>query len=298
MKQKYSYYLCGNSNKNKATFKFIFIFDEIEVSYEYSKKDYQTLISERLIINNKEIIFINREKSTKFKIDMKGAEYLQNDVGSSNISIINYVANNSILEDNLINKTFNTFRTFINNMLLFKTLDERIYLGFEQGAQYIENYIITQNRLSDFEKLLNNIGIECKLIDRYIDGKMYIFSVFKNIEIRLKYIASSGTEALTAFYFWYLKIQEKKASFLFIDEFDAFYHHDLSTIIIEKLKEITDTQVILTTHNTSNISNDLLRPDCYFIMDNKKITSLKDRTHKELREAHNIEKMYRAGSFE
>jgi len=33
-------------------------------------------------------------------------------------------------------------------------------------------------------------------------------------------------------------------------------------------------------------------------MDNQKITPLTDRTHKELREAHNIEKMYRAGSFE
>ena len=33
-------------------------------------------------------------------------------------------------------------------------------------------------------------------------------------------------------------------------------------------------------------------------MDDKKIASLKDRTRKELRVGHNIEKMYRAGSFE
>jgi AAA15 family ATPase/GTPase len=111
-------------------------------------------------------------------------------------------------------------------------------------------------------------------------------------------ITSSGTKALRIFYFWYLKIQEKKASFLFIDEFDAFYHHDLSWLVIKMLKKITGTQIILTTHNTSNISNDLLRPDCYFIMDNEKIQPMTNLTDRELREGHNIEKMYKAGSFE
>jgi len=297
MEKEYNNYLNANSNRDNSSFRFTFIFDEIEVIYEYAKQDYQTLISEKLIIDDKEVISIDREESTKFKVNMQGAEQLQNDVGSSNISIINYVANNTILKENFINKSFDNFRVFIDNMLLFKTLDKRIYLGLEQGNQYIDDYIITHNKLDDFEKLLNTIGIECKLTDKYIDGKMYIFSVFKNSKIKLDDISSSGTKALTAFYFWYLKIEEKKASFVFIDEFDAFYHHDLSELIVEKLNEIIDTQIILTTHNTSNISNDLLRPDCYFLMDNEKITSLKNRTDKELREEHNIEKMYRAGSF-
>jgi AAA15 family ATPase/GTPase len=85
-------------------------------------------------------------------------------------------------------------------------------------------------------------------------------------------------------------------SFLLIDEFDAFYHHELSAIIVEKLKE-TGVQFILTTHNTSIMTNDLLRPDCYFIMDNKQIKSFSKSNKKELREAHNIEKMYKAGLF-
>ena len=83
---------------------------------------------------------------------------------------------------------------------------------------------------------------------------------------------------------------------MFIDEFDAFYHHDLSAMVVERLKE-TGVQFILTTHNTSIISNDLLRPDCYFLMNKKKIQSLSKSTEKELREAHNIEKMYKAGAF-
>ena len=67
-------------------------------------------------------------------------------------------------------------------------------------------------------------------------------------------------------------------------------------MIVETLKEI-GVQFILTTHNTSILSNDLLRPDCYFLMNKKKIKSLSNSTDKELREAHNIEKMYKAGAF-
>lgn len=298
IKNKYENYLNADSTENKASFRFTFLFNGIEVIYEYSKKDYEALIGEKLTIDNKEVVFIDREKSTKFKVDMEGTENLKSDVGDSKISIISYIAQNSILSENSINNAFNDFRIFINNMLFYKILDEKVYLGFEQGYQSIEDYIVEQNELDNFEKLLNSIGVKSKLKAKDIDGKNCIFSVFKNREIRLSLISSSGTKAIEAFYFWYLKIKEKKASFVFIDEFDAFYHHNLSRIVIEMLKELTDTQIILTTHNTSNISNDLLRPDCYFIMDDEKITPLSDRTHKELREAHNIEKMYRAGSFE
>ena len=54
---------------------------------------------------------------------------------------------------------------------------------------------------------------------------------------------------------------------------------------------------ILTTHNTSIMSNEILRPDCYFIMKNDSIKPLSKTTMKELREAHNLEKMYKAGVF-
>lgn len=85
-------------------------------------------------------------------------------------------------------------------------------------------------------------------------------------------------------------------SFVFVDEFDAFYHHELSRLIVNKLKE-SGTQFVLTTHNTSIMSNDLMRPDCYYLMNNRKILPLPKCTEKELREVHNIEKIYKAGGF-
>ena len=66
--------------------------------------------------------------------------------------------------------------------------------------------------------------------------------------------------------------------------------------MVETLKKLR-CQSILTTHNTSIMSNDLLRPDCYFIMSATDIKPAYAFTDKELRQAHNIEKMYRAGVF-
>ena len=56
-------------------------------------------------------------------------------------------------------------------------------------------------------------------------------------------------------------------------------------------------QVILTSHNTYLMQNKLTRPDCCYIMSDNKITNLCNATDKEIREAHNLEKMYVNGVF-
>lgn len=295
----YNNYLNANSSEKFATFKFEYKFDNDFVEYIYTKSNYQTLISEELIINGKQFAHIDKNESTIFTITAKGAETLKNDLGDSNISIISYVEKNSILDKNETNAIFFKFKEFINNMLYFRNLEGMTYMGHEQGNYTLEHDIVLNGNLVDFELFLNEAGIKCKLISKKVDGLNEIFFKFKNKKIVFSEIASSGTKGLTLFYFWYQRLQkDNDMKFLFIDEFDAFYHHDVSRLIIEKLREVTDTQIILTTHNTSIISNDLLRPDCYFLMYPDKIQSLSKSTPQELRKAHNIEKMYRAGAFE
>ena len=97
------------------------------------------------------------------------------------------------------------------------------------------------------------------------------------------------------FYYWYIRMQE--ASFVFIDEFDAFYHFELSKSVEKRLTEIAGVQIFTTTHNTDLMSNDLLRPDCYFILSDNVIRTVSELTEKELRQAHNLQKMYKAGAF-
>jgi AAA15 family ATPase/GTPase len=211
---------------------------------------------------------------------------------------LKYVKNNSELAHNDTNATFNAFFLFIEQMLYFRSLLDRTYLGFDVGGKHIFEEIVKKDNVQNFETFLNQAGVDCKLavIDE-LDKKTIAFD-FNGKKLPFNKAASTGTIALALFYFWYQDIKENsKVSFLFIDEFDAFYHHSLSSLIVEKLKEI-GVQFILTTHNTSIMTNDLLRPDCYFEMTKKKIRSLSKSTQKELREAHNIEKMYKAGSFD
>ena len=87
------------------------------------------------------------------------------------------------------------------------------------------------------------------------------------------------------------------ASFVFIDEFDAFYHYDLSYKVCKELCLLENCHIFTSSHNTYLMTNDLLRPDCNFIINNNKIKPLTDCTDKELRFGHNIEKLFRGKAF-
>jgi hypothetical protein len=90
----------------------------------------------------------------------------------------------------------------------------------------------------------------------------------------------------------------KLPSVLFIDEFDAFYHYDLAEAVIKMCEEFQPIQVIAATHNTDLFSNKTIRPDCVYILSKDGITSAANATKRELREGHNLEKLYKAGEFD
>ena len=49
--------------------------------------------------------------------------------------------------------------------------------------------------------------------------------------VEFESIASSGTKTLMLFYCWFM--QFNKLTFLVIDEYDAYYHHELSEKILD-----------------------------------------------------------------
>lgn len=67
--------------------------------------------------------------------------------------------------------------------------------------------------------------------------------------------------------------------------------------LFPSLKKMTNTQVILTSHNTNLLTNRIMRPDCYFLLTKDKLTSLANATPRDLREGHNLEKLYMSGEF-
>lgn len=294
---QYTPYLNAYNRSLSADFHYEFKFNDNSVTYDYEKSNVSEVISERIIINGKELASIDKRINNEAKIDIKGAETLKRELNNPNLSLLRYIKNNTELDDNKENQILINFFRFIDGMLFFRSLDKNMYLGLEKGSRGIEEDIIEKGNVKDLENFLNKAGIECKLKTvKEMEFERIVFD-FDGQTIPFYQIASTGTKSLALFYYWFQRLCENsKVTFLFIDEFDAFYHHDLSRLIVEELKK-TGIQFILTTHNTSVLSNDLLRPDCYFLMNKNKIRSLAKSTAKELREAHNIEKMYKAGSF-
>ena len=74
--------------------------------------------------------------------------------------------------------------------------------------------------------------------------------------------------------------------------FDAFYHFELSESVQKKVNEIIGVQIFTTTHNTDLMSNDLLRPDCYFLLKDNSIKAISELTEFPAFPKDEIEKIY------
>ena len=293
--QNYDFYLNMSGRKSFAEFEYTFVFDGHELVYRYLKTAVDTLREESLSIDGKEVIYYDFLAGDGFTL-LEGSDTLNSSIkNDSPISRVKYVSSNSILTDNMQNQVFKRFIDFVDRMLLFYSLDNRGYEGFMNGSEGIAEGIVNAGKVKDFQKFLKENGIDYELYECEVDGRKAIYCHFENKDADFFKIASTGTRSLALFYYWYIRM--KKASFVFIDEFDAFYHFELSEAVQKKVNEIPGVQIFTTTHNTDLMSNDFLRPDCYFLLKNNDIRPLQGLTEKELRQAHNLQKMYKAGAF-
>ena len=80
------------------------------------------------------------------------------------------------------------------------------------------------------------MGIECSLkLVKTIEGHYELFFDY-NSPIPFFDTASSGTLSLVVFYRRYIAFMNKP-SFIFMDEFDAFFNYEMSEKLVEYLKE-------------------------------------------------------------
>lgn len=293
----YLHYTNAYNDSSVAEFEYEFLINGNVINYRYEKTNYKTLVSECFSVNGNELIVFERKNgNTIYECKLEGTQTLNKTIADPTLSVLKFIKNNSVLELTNENKAFTDFFLFVEQMLFFRSLEDRSYIGQEVKKGTLVNDIIQQDKVKDFELFLNEANVNCKLAVVDIMGEKNLAFDFGLKKILLYDIMSTGTSSLMLFYCWFLQILKQQVSFVFIDEFDAFYHHELSRLIIRKLKE-SGVQFVVTTHNTSIMSNDLMRPDCYYLMNQRMIRPLSLCTEKELREAHNIEKIYKAGAF-
>lgn len=290
----YANFIYAGNKNGLVTFEYTFQFDNHIVWYVYSKNALGVLAEERLDVDDTQIF--NRQKDSfnintaLFPMDNNIANKLREN--ANNVSIINFLLTSYPLEsDHYLMKISN----FANSMLWFRNLDVREFIGLESTITNLDEFIISNNLLDDFASFLQKIsGQKFKFIAHNQTEKQILCDIDGDT-IPFYLIASTGTRSLELLYFWLKRMNE--ASFVFVDEFDAFYHFKLSFDICQELFKLP-CQLFLSSHNTFLMTNDLLRPDCNFILNNGIIKPLCDCTDKELRFGHNIEKIYRAGAFD
>lgn len=292
---RYAHYINMDSENPFAEFEYHFTFDTNACIYTYQKSDMESLVYEKLVINDQLIFEYSLERDIK-KLNLIGTETLDLNLNSKKLSFLKYLFKNAVYNEDPHKETLDQLEEFVEGMLTFNSVDGNNYQGYTLGRGPITEYILKQGKLEDFNDFLNASGIDLSLVSKEVDGENDIYIKFNNGKTaRFFSVASRGTRALALLYRWLIDIEDIK--FMLIDEFDAYYHHELSKNVLTKIRD-SGPQTIVTTHNTSIMSNDLLRPDCFFIIEDNCIKSVANSTNKELRKAHNIEKMYRSGAFD
>ncbi len=296
--KKLDYYLnyaCAAAHNAPVEFEYSFALGGQSLLYKYSKVALELkgeIMREQLTIDGRQVLLKDEsvlEVDDCFGLTNTAVQNLRD--SANNISIVNYLLSSVPLPKD---HALLLLRDFVENMLFFRSLDYREFIGLKEGGSNIEEYIIKNGLADDFAAYLNEVSGQEYEFAPNAQGENTLFCKMGEVKIPFQWVASTGTKNLELQYYWLKEMSN--ASFVFIDEFDAFYHHELSYKISKRLFE-GEKQVFMTTHDTFLLSNDLLRPDCFFILRDNAVRAICDMTDKELRFGHNLEKLYRGGTF-
>ncbi len=289
-------FLNGFSDHGYATFEYEFQFGNSTIRYEYRKIAPAVIIYERFEHDGKVLFVRDGDGNSDYSgLDEWDAGTLRMNIENGQLSVVRYIVNNTVQREG---SPFSFVVSFVNRMLYFRSLQENAYIGVETGSEKLDQFLIKKDMVADFQRFLKDMSdVEMELGVVQTDGmpdRLVQKTDKKNLE--LLRVCSSGTKSLMLFYYWMRHFDD--VSFVYIDEFDAFYHYESAENILRTMVSMKDIQSILTSHNTSLVKNKIMRPDCCLVIGNGKLRSFSDLTDRELRLGHNIEKMYRGGEFD
>ena len=292
-------YLNGDSDCELAEFKFQLVIESRELLYEYGKNHAAEIVYETLTIDEQLVLQWDKRNSNTADIRLLGAESLKRDLSDNITSLVSYVLHNAALDDSPPNSALLAFVAFVQGMAFLKTMhDVNDYAGMRPSKQKnLTATIINELGVDKLQTILNQAGIPVSLGTYDSPDGQRIMQKLANTSLDFFSVASSGTFSLMLLAVWLHKMEQGEITFVYIDEFDAFYHHKLARAMVKHIAALPG-QTVLSSHNTSVMSNNLLRPDCYFELKNGTITPLNELSDREIRKAHNLEKMYRAGAFD
>ena len=299
-------FLNADSEEDAATFSYIFDFDGQEMVYRYAKFSDYRLKWEKLEINATLIFECNFSERKLVFPHLEAVEAETANVeryvrvleaGEGEQLLLPFlrwlISNMALPDDSLLVKLLN----YVRSMTMVTTGNALMRVRFASSTFF--KRLEQENKLEELEDFFNAMGINCRLVLKKLpDGQIELYFSHKKLVPFLKN-ASSGTLALLDIY-RKIVVAIEKASFVYLDEFDAFYHYEMAENLVRFFKrKFPGSQIIMTSHNTNLMNNRLMRPDYLLILSGEgTLTALCDATERELREGHNLEKMYVSGEFE
>ena len=266
--------LNADSNQEYACFEYVFKKEDKEIRFLYKKNECSKLIYEELVINDLLVYsynYVNKEECFE-NLGLINADSLNLDYLDENLSLFRYIANNTKqTKDSLVRYVMN----FVSNMKI-----DDVY-----------SWIVENNLGKEFSLFLRDeFDIDRELI---VVDNLYLVEKHKNSYLKFLDVEPDSIKSLALFFY----LKHKEVSLLFIDDLGANYDYELGKKVVLFMKRQKDIQFICASNNTGLVSNELLRPDCYFVLNNGELRSFADCTNRELREGHNLEKMLRSGEF-
>lgn len=288
-------FLNGYSDISYAEFRHEYLFDNDIVAYTYRKNTPDSIVYEELSINGKRIFLRDGAMSDFSGLKDYNAGSLRINPENNRISVLKFIWNNTDQDES---SPLSKVMKFVEGMLYVRYVQGNTYSGLMKGAEYVSEYIVKNNLTTELQQFLADTSELSVLLDigKNSDGTPALVLKTDHGTIPFDSIASSGTMAAMLFFYWMKHFDD--VSFVFLDEFDAYYHYKLSEKIFREVCSYETFQTIFTSHNTALVSNRVTRPDCCSMMIDGSIKSFAERTDRELREGHNIEKLMRGGEFD
>lgn len=312
MNHREGVFLNADSTEDFATFSYAFQFDRKELIYQYTRFSDFELRDEKLMIDGALIFQCDFAKKSYDFCNLEGIyaetanveRYLEalqkrreeDEMAEFILPFLRWLINNIALENDSILLRLTDYVRKMQMITANNGNAMTFYLSRVQDSFF--KSLEKEKNLDDLEEFLNQMGVACKLkLKEMPDGQKELYFAHKKLVPFFENI-SSGTLALVNLY---RQIVSKgwDISLLYLDEFDAFYHYEMAKNVVQYFKKrYPRCQLIMTSHNTNLMTNRQMRPDCLFILSTSgKLTSLCDATSRELREGHNLEKMYISGEF-
>lgn len=283
-------YLNATVGAPVAVFRYWFRFNENEVLYEYEKTDLKKFARESMTVNGSLVYEYDYEEKRmeEENLDAIGAKSLNWEFFKGEMSVLNYVCNNTPIASL---GPVGSLYAYVKNMAFIgdQLMCDR---GF---VNQLAARVIDAHKVEELEAFLHRFGIEEHLrVMTTPSGEPVLYFDYPK-PIPFAENCSNGTISLLRLFHFNMVIGGQ--SLVFVDEFDAFYHHELAERVIEYFRKELRCQTIAASHNTDLFSNKTLRPDCLFILSSDRLISAANATRRELREGHNLEKLYKAGEF-